>query len=215
MVSVSLYVHAYIKRARTRIPNSVCTQRFLHAIGCATEERLDMKGSNRKSGSQGVFRSLLRPASCTPGGLPTLCSPEIVRRSSCHRRNRQQWLRSPSSCRPTKAPSSFSLSRPRAHPLRKSSIFLVTGTSNPHPRVLLTVGCQFVSSLLALFVTRRGRSAPLRARWISRYATSTESSSRRVPTSEWLVEVGVDVQRVGEAHLLVVTSQRSALTRTW
>lgn len=90
-----------------------------------------MKGSNRKSGSQGVFRSLLRLVSGTPGELPTLCSPEIVRRSSCHRRNRQQWLRSPSSCYPTRAPSSFSLSRPPAHPLRESSIFLVTGTPNP------------------------------------------------------------------------------------
>lgn len=56
--------HAYVRAA-----NSAYTQRFLLMcrIGCATWEGLDMKGSNRKSGSQGVFRSLLRPASGTPG----------------------------------------------------------------------------------------------------------------------------------------------------
>jgi len=174
VVSVLLYVRAYVNAHAhaSRIP-CVCRDSFMPWVA-----RLDMKGSNRKSRSQGVFRSLLRPVSGTPRGrLPTLCSPEIVRRSSCYRRNCQQWLRSPSSCRPMRAPSSFSLSRSPTHPLRESSIFLVTGTHNPHPRVLPAVGCQFVSSLLALFVTRRGKSAPLRARWISRYATSTESST--------------------------------------
>lgn len=87
---------AHVSVSRTHVGGSlVYAQRFLRAVGRAreTKERLDMKGSNRKSGSRGVFRSLRLPArerereKGTAYPLFTGDSTTIV---SWHRRNRQQ-----------------------------------------------------------------------------------------------------------------------------